>query len=64
MAESLHEQLLLTIPEVARILRVSQMTIRRQINVGAIKAIRVGGSIRIQRDEISAYLDRLSNGGK
>ena len=47
---------LLTIPEVARICRVSDKTIRRRIKCNELPAIRLGGQWRIERGDLEAYI--------
>jgi excisionase family DNA binding protein len=56
---------LLTVHEVAGIMRVSNMTVYRLIRAGDLKAARVGRGYRIRESEVDAYLDRgasLDNG--
>lgn len=47
---------LLTVKEVAAILRVSQPTVLRMIDDGQIRAIRVRNQWRISREDLDAYL--------
>ena len=47
---------LLTVSEVADVLRVSTMTVYRLIQSGEITAIRVGKSYRISEPELQDYL--------
>ena len=47
----------LTVAEVAAMLRVSNMTVYRLINSGAVKAIRIGKSYRIEEAEVDRYLN-------
>lgn len=47
---------LLTVAEVAEILRVSNMTVYRLIKSGQIAALRVGKNYRIRRPDLEAYL--------
>ena len=49
---------LLTVQEVAGIMRVSNMTVYRLIRSGELKAARVGRGYRIRESEVDAYLDR------
>ncbi|MHB8781385.1 MAG: helix-turn-helix domain-containing protein [Candidatus Geothermincolia bacterium] len=51
---------LLTVSEVADILRVSNMTVYRLIKSGQIPAIRVGKNYRIDETDVNAYLTRGS----
>ena len=48
---------MLSIKELADMLNVSQKTIRRHINSGKIKSVKLGGVHRISRDEISTLLE-------
>lgn len=45
---------LLTVVEVAAALRVSEMTVRRQIASGALAAVRVGKQWRVSRSALDA----------
>lgn len=49
---------LLTVNEVAEILRVSNMTVYRLVKSGQIPAIRVGKNYRIKESDVNAYLSR------
>ena len=48
---------LLTVGEVAQIMRVSNMTVYRLIKGGQLGAIRVGKNYRIRRSDVDRYLD-------
>lgn len=48
---------LLTVIEVAKILRVSKATVYRMINSGHLKAYRIGGGFRLKSTDI----DKLFN---
>lgn len=47
---------MLTVPEVAERLRVSEPTIRKLIVDGKLKAIRVGRQFRIPADEVERFM--------
>ena len=47
---------LLTVGEVAGIMRVSNMTVYRLIKSGQLSAIRVGKNYRIRRMDVDKYL--------
>jgi excisionase family DNA binding protein len=47
---------LLTVGEVAALMRVSNMTVYRLIKAGQLAAIRVGKNYRIRESDVSAYL--------
>ena len=51
---------LLTVNEVAKILRVSNMTVYRLVKNKQIPAIRVGKNYRIKEIDVDKYLDRGS----
>ena len=47
---------LLTVAEVAELLRVSNMTVYRLIKSGELSALRVGKNYRIRESELGTYL--------
>ena len=49
---------LLTVNEVADLLRVSRMTVYRLIKEGQLKALRVGRSYRLREDDVDEYLSK------
>lgn len=51
---------LLTVGEVANLMRVSNMTVYRLIKAGQLAAIRVGKNYRIRRSDVTKYLDDRS----
>ena len=54
----------LTVAEVARTLRVSNMTVYRLVNAGELPALRIGKSYRLRADDIDQYLaDRFTQAG-
>lgn len=52
---------LLTVAEVASMLRLSKMTIYRLMNSGRLPALRVGRSFRIPRDSVRNLLEESDN---
>ncbi|HSL57701.1 MAG TPA: helix-turn-helix domain-containing protein [Acidimicrobiales bacterium] len=56
MPDDLSRSEVLTVAEVARILRVSTMTVYRLIKGGELAALRVGRSYRILRADVDRYL--------
>lgn len=48
---------LLTVSEVAQLLRVSNMTVYRLIKSGDLPALRVGKNYRIRQPDLDAYLE-------
>jgi len=58
------EARLLTVTEVADLLRVSRMTVYRMIKEGDMAAVRVGRSYRLREDDVDTYLsDRYTEAG-
>ena len=56
---------LLTVGEVAAIMRVSNMTVYRLIKAGQLSAIRVGKNYRLRRVDVERYLtDRAVHFGE
>jgi excisionase family DNA binding protein len=51
---------LLTVAEVANVMRVSRMTVYRLIRRGQLKAIRVGRNYRVREDDLNGYLQEQS----
>ena len=47
----------LTVGEVARLMRVSNMTVYRLIRSGALEAVRVGNRYRVREADVHKYLD-------
>jgi len=52
----LGEVRLLTVAEVAAIMRLSKMTVYRMVNSGALPALKVGRSVRIPEHVVDEYL--------
>lgn len=46
---------LLTVRQVSILLKVHQLTVRRYINEGKLKAIKVAGNIRISRNDLAGF---------
>lgn len=51
---------LMTVREVAEMMRVSNMTVYRLIKAGDLGAVRIGKNYRIRRNDVLAYLMRRS----
>ena len=56
MAERDFGEPLLTVGEVAAVMRVSNMTVYRLIKSGQLAAIRVGKNYRLRRRDVERYL--------
>jgi excisionase family DNA binding protein len=59
MAESdntLMETRFLTIGEIARIARVSKMTVYREVHAGRLDSVRIGRSFRIPEESVRRWL--------
>lgn len=54
----LSEVRLLTVAEVAVILRLSKMTVYRMVKSGALPALKVGRSVRVPAQVVDEYLAR------
>jgi excisionase family DNA binding protein len=58
------EARLLTVSEVADLLRVSRMTVYRLIKTGDIPALRVGRNYRLREEDVHNYLtERYTEAG-
>ena len=54
----------LTVAEVARVLRISNMTVYRLISSGQLPAVRVGKSYRLREEDVDRYLaERFTEAG-
>jgi len=49
-----------TVEDVARILKITDQTVRNLIKRKELKAIRVGGQFRITQEELDRYLQKQS----
>ncbi len=49
---------LLTVAEVAQIMRVSKMSVYRLIHSGQLEAVRLGHAFRIPQQAVDAFLQR------
>lgn len=49
-------EVLMTVPEVAGLLRVSRMTVYRQIHDGTLPAVRMGRTLRVPRQAVKKIL--------
>ena len=53
-----------TIYEVAEMLRVSDRTIRKHIERGILRALKVGTVYRIMKEDLDDYFDRIKTARK
>ena len=54
----------LTVAEVAKALRVSNMTVYRLVSSGELPALRIGKSYRLREDDVDRYLaERFTQAG-
>lgn len=51
----IHMEDLLTVKQVSILLKVHALTIRRYINEGKLKAIKIGGNVRISRENLQSF---------
>lgn len=49
---------LLAVPEAARALRISKVTMWKYVNAGAITSVRVGGRVFVSESAITEYVQR------
>lgn len=61
MSESPAAMRLLTVQEVADVMRVSTMTVYRMVHAGEIPAIRFGRSFRIPESAVSQLIDQAGS---
>jgi excisionase family DNA binding protein len=54
---------LYTIDEVAEVLKVSHSTVRRLIDSGHLKSVRIGGQIRIRQKDLDDYVASSADAG-
>ncbi len=57
----MQEPRLFTIPEAASELKVSRSAIYRLITAGQLKAVHIGRSVRIRREELERFLESASD---
>lgn len=55
-----HIPYILTVPDVAKILRIGRNAAYELVSSGAIRSIRIGNRIRITREDLQEYLQSLS----
>jgi excisionase family DNA binding protein len=55
---------LLTVKQVAILLKVHQLTVRRYINEGKLKAIKAAGNIRISQNELNNFMQSFMPNAK
>jgi excisionase family DNA binding protein len=46
---------LLTVKQVAIILKIHHLTVRRYINEGKLKAVKIGGNVRVSQEELKSF---------
>ena len=54
---ALSEVRFLTVAEVAKVMRVSKMTVYRLVHSGELPAVRVGRSFRVPETAVNEYLE-------
>jgi len=55
---ALSEVRFLTVAEVAKVMRVSKMTVYRLVHSGELPAVRVGRSFRVPETSVNDYLEQ------
>ena len=56
MSSSLSEVKFLTVAEVAKLMRVSKMTVYRLVHSGELPAVQIGRSFRVPEQAVDEYL--------
>jgi excisionase family DNA binding protein len=56
MSSSLSEVKFLTVAEVAKLMRVSKMTVYRLVHSGELPAVQIGRSFRVPEQAVHEYL--------
>ena len=56
MSSSLSEVKFLTVAEVAKLMRVSKMTVYRLVHSGELTAVQIGRSFRVPEQAVHEYL--------
>ncbi len=54
--EATKQHPLLSVTEAAEYLSVSRTTVYRLVHAGAVPAVKVGGQLRLDRDELHTYV--------
>ncbi len=52
---------ILTVPDIAKRLKISRQMVYKLINDGQLHCYRVGVAIRVSRDQFLAYLSRVAS---
>ena len=60
----MNQDQLLTLDQVAAKLQVSMSTVRRLLDRGELKAVRIGRSLRVRPVDLAAYIDSCEQGGQ
>jgi excisionase family DNA binding protein len=55
---------LLTVKQLSIILKVHQLTIRRYINEGKLKAVKVGGNVRVPQESLRSFMENYASSSK
>ena len=56
MSSNLSEVKFLTVTEVAKVMRVSKMTVYRLVHAGELQAVQIGRSYRVPEQAVNEYL--------
>jgi excisionase family DNA binding protein len=54
---------LLTVAQVARRLQVHEITVRRHIKAGVLKAVRIGRGLRVREEDLDAFIQPAASTG-
>lgn len=53
----MNQDQLLTLQQVADRLQVSMSTVRRLVDAGKLKAVRIGRNLRVRPEDLAAYIE-------
>ena len=51
-------------PDLTQLTRLGRTTLYGEIAAGRLRAVRIGRTVRVRRDDLDAWLDRHAHGGE
>lgn len=55
-------RLLRIVPDVTDALALSKSSVYREIEIGRLRSVRIGGSVRVDERDLVEYVDRMRSG--
>ena len=55
---------IMTLPEVAEYLKISEVTTYKMMQNGKLPAVKIGRSWRVKRDDLKQFIETLKHGDK